>query len=126
MTRSSGPSRKSSKPSRGTGDERRARGSVAVGAGRLMRQLILDTETTGLDARQGHRIIEIGCVELIDRRPTGRHLHVYVNPEREIDAGATEVHGFTWDMLRDKPRFADIAQEFGEFVRGAQWIIHNA
>ena len=91
-----------------------------------MRQLILDTETTGLDARQGHRIIEIGCVELIDRRPTGRHLHMYVNPEREIDAGATEVHGFTWDMLRDKPRFADIALEFGEFVRGAQWIIHNA
>jgi DNA polymerase-3 subunit epsilon len=91
-----------------------------------MRQLILDTETTGLDARQGHRIIEIGCVELVDRRPTGRHLHVYVNPEREIDAGATEVHGFTWDMLRDKPRFADIAQEFGDFVRDAQWIIHNA
>jgi DNA polymerase-3 subunit epsilon len=91
-----------------------------------MRLLILDTETTGLDARQGHRIIEIGCVELIDRRPTGRHLHLYVNPEREIDAGATEVHGFTWEMLRDKPRFADVAHEFGEFVRGARWIIHNA
>ena len=91
-----------------------------------MRLLILDTETTGLDTRQGHRIIEIGCVELIDRRPTGRRLHLYVNPEREIDAGATEVHGFTWDMLRDKPRFADVAHEFGEFVRGARWIIHNA
>jgi len=91
-----------------------------------MRQLILDTETTGLDARQGHRIIEIGCVELVDRRPTGRHLHVYVDPEREIDAGATEVHGFTWEMLRDKPRFADIAHEFADFARGAQWIIHNA
>ncbi|MEO8739520.1 MAG: DNA polymerase III subunit epsilon [Casimicrobiaceae bacterium] len=91
-----------------------------------MRLLILDTETTGLDSRQGHRIIEIGCVELIDRRPTGRHLHLYVNPERDIDAGATEVHGFTWDMLRDKPRFVDVAHEFGEFVRGAQWIIHNA
>lgn len=91
-----------------------------------MRQLIVDTETTGLDARQGHRIIEIGIVELVDRRPSGRHLHVYVNPEREIDAGATEVHGFTWEMLRDKPRFADIAAEFVEFTRGAQWIIHNA
>lgn len=91
-----------------------------------MRQLILDTETTGLDSRQGHRIIEIGIVELIDRRPSGRHLHVYMNPEREIDAGATEVHGFTWEMLRDKPRFADIAGELVEFTRGAQWIIHNA
>lgn len=100
--------------------------SVATGAGRHMRLLILDTETTGLDARQGHRIIEIGCVELVDRRPTGRHLHFYVNPERDIDPGATEVHGFTWEMLRDKPRFTDVAHEFAEFARGAQWIIHNA
>ena len=91
-----------------------------------MRQLILDTETTGLDSSQGHRIIEIGIVELVDRHPTGRHLHVYVNPEREIDPGATEVHGFTWEMLRDKPRFADIGAELVEFTRGAQWIIHNA
>jgi DNA polymerase III subunit epsilon len=91
-----------------------------------MRQLIIDTETTGLDSRQGHRIIEIGIVELYDRRPSGRHLHVYVNPEREIDAGATDVHGFTWEMLRDKPRFADIVTELVEFTRGAQWIIHNA
>ncbi len=91
-----------------------------------MRQLILDTETTGLDPKQGHRIIEIGGVELVDRRPTGRHLHLYVNPEREIDAGATEVHGFTWEMLREKPRFADVVGEFMGFARGAQWIIHNA
>jgi DNA polymerase-3 subunit epsilon len=91
-----------------------------------MRQLILDTETTGLDARQGHRIIEIGGVELVDRRATGRRLHLYINPEREVDAGATEVHGFTWEMLREKPRFADVAAEFIDFARGAQWIIHNA
>jgi DNA polymerase III subunit epsilon len=91
-----------------------------------MRQLILDTETTGLDARQGHRIIEIGGIELVDRRPTGRHIHLYINPEREIDAGATEVHGFTWEMLREKPRFADVIGEFVDFARGAQWIIHNA
>jgi DNA polymerase III subunit epsilon len=91
-----------------------------------MRQLILDTETTGLDPRQGHRIIEIGGIELVDRRPTGRHIHLYINPEREIDAGATEVHGFTWEMLREKPRFADVAGEFADFARGAQWIIHNA
>jgi DNA polymerase III subunit epsilon len=91
-----------------------------------MRQLILDTETTGLDPRQGHRIIEIGGIELVDRRPTGRHIHLYINPEREIDAGATEVHGFTWEMLREKPRFADVVGEFVDFARGAQWIIHNA
>jgi len=91
-----------------------------------MRQLILDTETTGLDARLGHRVIEIGVVELVDRRPTGRHLHIYVNPERDIDAGATDVHGYTWEMLRDKPCFRDIAAEFIDFARGAQWIIHNA
>ena len=91
-----------------------------------MRQLILDTETTGLDPRQGHRIIEIGGIELVDRRATGRHVHLYINPEREIDAGATEVHGFTWEMLREKPRFADIVGEFTDFARGAQWIIHNA
>jgi DNA polymerase III subunit epsilon len=91
-----------------------------------MRQLILDTETTGLDPKQGHRIIEIGGVELIDRRATGRRIHLYIDPEREIDVGATEVHGFTWEMLREKPRFADIVGEFVDFARGAQWIIHNA
>jgi DNA polymerase-3 subunit epsilon len=91
-----------------------------------MRQLILDTETTGLDPRQDHRIIEIAAVELVDRRPTGRHLHVKINPERDIDAGATEVHGMTWDDLRDKPPFRDVAEEFMAFARGAEWVIHNA
>jgi DNA polymerase III subunit epsilon len=90
------------------------------------RCLVIDTETTGLDPKQGHRIIEIGVVELSQRRPTGRHLHFYLNPEREIDAGATEVHGMTWDDLRDKPRFADVAAEIAEFARDADWIIHNA
>ena len=91
-----------------------------------MRLLVIDTETTGLDPKQGHRIIEIGVVELSQRRPTGRNLHFYLNPEREIDAGATEVHGMTWDDLKDKPRFADVAAELAEFARGADWIIHNA
>ena len=91
-----------------------------------MRQIILDTETTGLDPKQGHRIIELAGIELVDRRPTGRSVHFYLNPERDIDAGATEVHGMTWDDLRDKPRFADIAAEFLDFVRGAEWVIHNA
>lgn len=91
-----------------------------------MRQLLLDTETTGLDPRQGHRIIEIAAVEVVDRRLTGAHLHFHVDPERDIDAGATEVHGMTRDDLIGKPRFADIAQEFIDFARGAEWIIHNA
>ena len=91
-----------------------------------MRQLILDTETTGLDPRQDHRIIEIAAVELVDRRPTGRHVHFKVNPEREIDLGATEVHGMTWDDLRDKKPFREIAAEFMAFARDAEWVIHNA
>ena len=91
-----------------------------------MRHLILDTETTGLDPKQDHRIIELAAVEVVDRRLTGRSIHYYVNPEREIDLGATDVHGLTWEGLRDKPRFADIAAEFMEFARGAQWVIHNA
>jgi DNA polymerase-3 subunit epsilon len=91
-----------------------------------MRQIILDTETTGLDAKQGHRIIELAAVEMIDRRPTGRNLHLYLDPEREVDAGAAEVHGMTWDDLRDKPKFRDVAAEFIEFARGATWVIHNA
>jgi DNA polymerase-3 subunit epsilon len=90
-----------------------------------MRQLILDTETTGLDPKD-HRIIEIAAVELIDRRPTGRNVHFYVNPDRDIDLGATDVHGLSWEMLRDKPKFVDIADEFIAFAQGAQWIIHNA
>ena len=91
-----------------------------------MRQLILDTETTGLDPQLGHRIIEIAAVELVHRRPTGRHLHFHVDPDREVDVAATEVHGMTWEALKGKPRFHEVAAEFVEFVRGAEWIIHNA
>jgi DNA polymerase III subunit epsilon len=91
-----------------------------------MRQIVLDTETTGLDPKQGHRLIEVAGVEFVNRRPTGRTIHFYLNPEREIDSGATDVHGFTWDMLRDRAKFADVVEEFLEFARGAQWIIHNA
>lgn len=91
-----------------------------------MRQVVLDTETTGLEAGQGHRIIEIGCVEVVGRRLTGRHYHQYINPEREVDAGALAVHGITDDFLSDKPVFANVAEEFLAFVRGAELIIHNA
>jgi DNA polymerase-3 subunit epsilon len=91
-----------------------------------MRQIILDTETTGLEPSDGHRIIEIGCVELVNRRITGNTYHQYIQPDRVIDAGAREVHGITDQYLADKPRFADIAEEFLEFIRGAELIIHNA
>ena len=91
-----------------------------------MRQIVLDTETTGLDWRGGDRVIEIGCVELINRNLTGRHYHVFINPERDIDAGAFAVHGITAEFLADKPRFADIADEFEDFVRDAELVIHNA
>jgi len=94
--------------------------------GNGMRQIVLDTETTGLDHKQGHRIIEIAAVELINRRLTGNHYHQYLNPEREIDAGALEVHGISREFLQDKPRFRDIAQEFLEYVASAALIIHNA
>lgn len=92
----------------------------------LMRIVMLDTETTGLRVEDGHRLIEIGCVECLDRRVTERHFHVYLNPEREIDEGATRVHGMTWDQLRDKPRFAEIADDFLEFIAGSTLVIHNA
>jgi DNA polymerase-3 subunit epsilon len=91
-----------------------------------VRQLLLDTETTGLDPKLGHRIIEIAAVEVVNRRLTGRHLHYRLDPERDIDAAATEVHGMTRDDLRGQPRFADIAGEFVDFARDAEWIIHNA
>ena len=91
-----------------------------------MRHLILDTETTGLYPEQGHRIIELAGLELVDRRPTGRTVHFYIDPEREIDEAAAEVHGMTWEDLRGKPKFAEVAAEFVEFARGAQWVIHNA
>ncbi len=91
-----------------------------------MRQVVLDTETTGLEVKQGHRIIEIGCVELINRRLTGRHYHQYVNPQRAVDEGALAVHGIGDDFLADKPLFAQVADEFMEFVQGAELVIHNA
>ncbi|MBU1663825.1 MAG: DNA polymerase III subunit epsilon [Gammaproteobacteria bacterium] len=91
-----------------------------------MRQIVLDTETTGLDPAQGHRVIEIGALEIVNRQPTGATYHVYLNPQREIDAGAMAVHGLTNEFLADKPRFADIAPEFLEFVRDAELVIHNA
>ena len=91
-----------------------------------MRQIVLDTETTGLEPRLGHRIIEIGCVEVIDRHATGNRYHQYINPEREIDEGAQEVHGISTAFLADKPLFKDIAEDFLNFIRGAQLVIHNA
>jgi DNA polymerase-3 subunit epsilon len=91
-----------------------------------MRQVVLDTETTGLEPEEGHRVIEIGAVELIDRKLTGRRFHRYVNPQREIDDGALSVHGITRDFLADKPLFSDIADELLAFVDGAELIIHNA
>tara|TARA_R110002167_G_scaffold254359_2_gene460559 strand:+ start:7674 stop:8393 length:720 start_codon:yes stop_codon:yes gene_type:complete len=91
-----------------------------------MRQIVLDTETTGLDPLQGHRVIEIGCVEIENRRLTGRHYHCYLNPDREIDDGAVQVHGITSQFLADKPRFKQVAAEFLDFVRGAELVIHNA
>ncbi len=90
------------------------------------RQVVLDTETTGLDPIQGHRVIEIGCVELINRRQTDRRFHTYLQPDRAIDEGAVRVHGITSDFLKSQPRFADVAEEFLNFVRDAELIIHNA
>jgi DNA polymerase-3 subunit epsilon len=91
-----------------------------------MRQIVLDTETTGLEPEQGHRIIEIGCVEMVDRRLTGNNFHQYLQPEREIDLAAIEVHGITNEFLEDKPKFRDVAQDFIDYVKGAELIIHNA
>ena len=91
-----------------------------------MRQVVLDTETTGLEHRDGHRIVEIGCVEMVERRLTGRNFHVYLNPERQVEGGALEVHGITDDFLADKPKFVDIAKEFIGFIRDAELVIHNA
>jgi len=91
-----------------------------------MRQIFLDTETTGLYPDHGHRIIEIAAVEMISRRPTNNHFHVYLNPEREIDAGAQEVHGITSEFLQDKPLFDKVAQDFADFIKSAEIIIHNA
>lgn len=91
-----------------------------------MRQIVLDTETTGLEPEQGHRIIEIGCVELVNRRLTGRHFHQYVRPDRQIDAAAFAVHGISEQVLEDKPPFSEVAEGFLAFIEGAELIIHNA
>ncbi len=91
-----------------------------------MRQVVLDTETTGLDPAQGHRVIEIGCVEILNRKLTGNHFQCYLNPDREIDDAAIEVHGLTLEFLADKPRFPQVKEEFIAFVKGAELIIHNA
>ncbi len=91
-----------------------------------MRQVIVDTETTGLDPREGHRIIEIGCVELIDRRHTSRHFHQYLRPDRDIDEGALQIHGITNEFLTDKPTFGDVVEDLIGFLDGAELVIHNA
>src|SRR5919202_2182311 len=92
----------------------------------MTRQVVLDTETTGLNAKLGDRIIEIGCVEILSRRLSERQFHTYLNPERDVDLGATRVHGLTLDDLRAKPKFAEVAREFLDFITGAEVIIHNA
>ena len=91
-----------------------------------MRQIVLDTETTGLETSQDHRIIEIGCVEVINRKLTGRHYHQYINPQRKVDEGAMEVHGITDEFLADKPLFADVVEGFMAFIGDADLVIHNA
>lgn len=92
----------------------------------MMRQIVLDTETTGLEHENGHRIIEIGCLEINDRQVTDRHYHVYLNPEREVESGALQVHGITNEFLADKPRFGDVVEDFLDFIRDAELVIHNA
>ncbi|WP_020395843.1 DNA polymerase III subunit epsilon [Thiolinea disciformis] len=92
----------------------------------MARQIILDTETTGLDPQEGHRLIEIGCVEMVDRRLTGRNFHFYLQPDREIDVEAIQVHGITNEFLADKPHFEDIVDDLIAYLRGAELIIHNA
>ena len=91
-----------------------------------MRQIVLDTETTGLEVGKGHRIIEIGCIELTERRPSGKRFHRYLNPQRPVDEGARAVHGISDEFLADKPRFAEVAAEFLAFIAGAELVIHNA
>ncbi|MBT8046831.1 MAG: DNA polymerase III subunit epsilon [Gammaproteobacteria bacterium] len=91
-----------------------------------MKQIILDTETTGLETADGHRVIEIGCIELIDRRSSGNRFHQYINPERDIEDGALEVHGISREFLQDKPVFADVVDDLLQFVSGSELIIHNA
>ena len=90
-----------------------------------MRQIILDTETTGLSWEKGNRVVEIGCIEYQNRRPTGRTFHTYLNPEREMEPGAAEVTGLTLDFLADKPLFSEVADDFLRFIEGAELVIHN-
>ena len=92
----------------------------------MSRQIVLDTETTGIDFKSGHRVIEIGCIEIVNRKFTGVEYQTYLNPDREIDEGAVKVHGLTFDFLQDKPRFVDIAEEFLKFIRGSELLIHNS
>ena len=92
----------------------------------MQRQIILDTETTGLDPKSGHRVIEIGCIELVNRKFTGEQYHIYLNPDRDSDEAALEVHGLTSEFLSDKPRFKDIYEEFLKFISGSELLIHNA
>ena len=92
----------------------------------MVRQVVLDTETTGIDFKSGHRVIEIGCVEIINRKFTGSEYQTYLNPDRDIDEGAAKVHGLTLDFLQDKPRFIDIVDEFLEFIKNSELLIHNA
>ena len=92
----------------------------------MNRQIILDTETTGLDFKTGHRIIEIGCVEIVNRKFTGNEYHTYINPDRESDEGALRVHGLTTEFLSDKPRFSEIYEDFISFIKDSELLIHNA
>ena len=92
----------------------------------MVRQVVLDTETTGIDFKSGHRVIEIGCVEIINRKFTGAEYQTYLNPDRDIDEGAAKVHGLTLDFLQDKPRFIDVVDEFLEFIQDSELLIHNA
>ena len=92
----------------------------------MVRQVVLDTETTGIDFKSGHRVIEIGCVEIINRKFTGAEYQTYLNPDRDIDEGAAKVHGLTLDFLQDKPRFMDVVDEFLEFIKDSELLIHNA
>src|ERR1700754_430444 len=120
-----GPQRACGKRARGRSRARTGAGVQGRRCGR-MRQIVLDTETTGLEVRQGHRLIEIGAVELLERRPSGRTFHTYLNPERAIDEGARAVTGIEDEFLLDKPKFREVVDDFLEFIRGAELIIHNA
>ena len=92
----------------------------------MLKQIILDTETTGLDPKSGHRVIEIGCIELINRKFTGEQFHVYLNPDRDSEEGALKVHGLTTEFLSDKPRFTEIYDDFIKFIDKSELLIHNA